>query len=149
MPALMRSKVWDRVEQKLHCLQAIGRAKHPDVDRRYILVKVVETYLRLNEVEERRFKAEMEREVNKEVREMVVTWEEALAEREAAGENRGRAEGEAIAKQDDILLVAKHQFHDLPSGFENTIRAVSDLGRLNDLFEQVLKTESLEDVDLN
>ena len=148
LAALMRSKVWDRVEQKLHCLQAIGRAKHLDQDRQYVLVKVVETYLRLNEIEERRFQAEMEREVNKEVREMVVTWEEALAEREAEGESRGRAEGEAIAKQDDILFVARHQFHDLPSGFEDTIRAISDLDRLNGLFEQVLKTESLEDVGL-
>ena len=74
------------------------------------------------------------------VREMVVTWEEALAE--------SRAEGEAIAKQEDILAVARHRFAELPSGFDGTVRAISDLDHLNDLFEQLLKANAIDDLDL-
>ncbi len=131
----------NRVEQKLHCLQAIGRAKHLDQNRRYILVKVVETYLKLNEIEERRFKAEMEREVNKEVREMVVTWEEALAE--------SRAEGGTRAAQDADLRVAKRRFGPLPKAFEARIRETHDLDRLYRILDRILEASSIDEVDFD
>ncbi len=144
LAALMRSKVWDRVEQKLRCLQAIGQAKDLGVDRRYILVKVVETYLRLDEAEEQRFKAEMEREVNKEVREMVVTWEEALAESRAEGETRGRAR----AAQDADLRVAERRFGPLPQAFEERIHAIRDLDRLYRILDRILEASSIDEIDL-
>ena len=79
---------------------------------------------------------------------MVVTWEEAIAESRAEGKSQGRAEGEVVAKQEDSLLVVNHRFPTLPIGFGDRIRAISDLDRLNDLFEQLLKTESIDDLDL-
>ena len=99
LAALMRSRVWDGVERKLRCLRAISRAESLDLRQRFLLARVVNTYVQLTGEDEERFFAELRREGNKEVRDMVVTWEEALAEREARGraegEARGRAEGEA------------------------------------------------------
>ncbi len=149
LAALMRSRIWDRVEQKLRCLQAIGRADHLDVDQRYILVRVVETYLRLDGIEEQRFKVEMEREVNKEVREMVVTWEEALAEREARGKATGRSLGQVEAAQGADLRAAVRRFGPLPQAFEDRIHAIRDLERLYQILDQILEAESIGEIDLN
>ncbi len=149
LAALMRSEVWDKVAQKLRCLKAIGRAEHLDIDRRYVLVRVVETYLRLDEAEEQRFKAEMEREVNKEVREMVVTWEEALAEREARGKATGRSLGQVEAAQGADLRAAERRFGPLPQAFEERIHAIRSLDRLYQILDQILEAQSIDEIDLN
>ena len=149
LAALMRSKVWDRVEQKIHCLQAIGRAKHLDQDRQYVLVKVVETYLRLDEIEERQFNTEMEREANKEVREMVVTWEEALAESRTEGEISGRSLGQLEAAQDADLRVAERRFGPLPQAFEERIRETQDLDRLYRILDRILEASSIDEIDFD
>ncbi len=78
---------------------------------------VVETYIELNEDEELRFAAEMQREGNKEVREMVVTWEEALAESRA----EGKTEGEATLLKRQLV----HRFRDLPEWAERRLQEAS------------------------
>ena len=69
---------------------------------------------------------------------MVITWEEALAERE----NRGRA----AAMQETILLVATHRFVKLPGGFEDKIRGIGNPDRLEELLLQILGSDSITDV---
>ncbi len=156
LAALMSSRVWDEAEKKMHCLEGIRRAEGLDVRQQFLLARVVDTYVELTEREQQRFVAELARAENKEVREMVVTWEEALAESRAEGESHGRvegraegrAEGEARAKQEDLLLVARHRLTSMPADFEDKIRGISDLERLNDLLERLIKTESIDDLDL-
>ena len=84
LAALMKSD-WDPVEKKLHCLQAISRAAIDDA-RRFLLAKIVDIYVELDEAEAERYAAEVNSEDNEEVREMVITWEETIAASKAEGE---------------------------------------------------------------
>jgi hypothetical protein len=137
LAALMRSKVWDRVEKKLRCLSAISRAEGLDLSRRYVLTRVVDTYLELSENESERFAAELEREANKEVRDMVVTWEEALAESRVG-----------VARKAIVLLARK--FHrEVPPDFEETLRAIDDLDRLYRILERIGDAPSIAELDLD
>ncbi len=136
LAALMSSRVWDEVEKKMRCFERIGRAEELDIRQRFLLARVVDTYVELTEREQERFAAELARAENKEVREMVVTWEEALTEREAR------------AKQEDLLLVARHRFVPMPAELEDKIRTISDPDRLNDLLVQLLESDSVDDLDL-
>ncbi len=86
------------MEQKLECLRGISRAEGLGLSHRYVLGRIVDKYLDLNENEQQRFSVEIERGANKGVSDMVVTWEEALAEREAKGKAEG-AVGEARKDQ--------------------------------------------------
>jgi hypothetical protein len=154
LAALMRSRLWDKVEQKLFCLEAVGRARLP-LEQEYVLAKVVESRIDLNPEEERRYE-ELVRERGEEVQAMAVTWEEALAEREAIGEAKGLAEGEArgeakgklIATRQAITLLAKHCFRSLPAGFEEKLEAIDDLGRLYEILEQVHEARTVEELSI-
>jgi len=153
LAALMRSRLWDKVEQKLFCLEAVGRARLP-LEQEYVLAKVVDR-IDLNPEEERRYE-ELVRERGEEVQAMAVTWEEALAEREAIGEAKGLAEGEArgeakgklIATRQAITLLAKHCFRSLPAGFEEKLEAIDDLGRLYEILEQVHEARTVEELSI-
>ena len=145
LAALMRSRTWDKAGQKVRCLRAIGQAKDLDDKRRYLMVKIVETYLQLDEIQQERFEAEMEQEVNKEALDMVVTWEEALAEREA----KGRAEGEAKAARQAVVLSAKRRFGSIPAAFEDKIQAITEPERFFEILDRILEVDSIEDVELD
>lgn len=142
LAALMKSEKWDRVEHKLECLRAISRAKDLGIRKRYVLAKVVNTYLQLTEDEEHRFAEVVRREGGKEVQDMVVTWDEALAEREAIGEAKGRLE----AAQKAVLVSARRRFGSLAPEFEEQIRAIEDLDRLYAVLEQILEADAIGDV---
>lgn len=148
LAALMRSEVWDEVEKKLRCFDALSRARDLGSDRRFLLARVVETYVELDEEEQERFDAEMEREINKEVREMVVTWEEALAESRAEGRQEGQLEGRVVATQDAILRLVTRRNGSLPAGCEEKLRAIEDLGRLDEILDQVARGKPIEEIDL-
>jgi hypothetical protein len=138
------------VEQKLFCLEAVSRARLP-LAQEYVLAKVVKSRIELSPEDERRFE-ELVRERGEEVEAMAVTWEEALAEREAIGEAKGLAEGEAkgklIATRQAITLLAKHCFRSLPAGFEEQLEAIDDLGRLYEILEQVHEARTIEELSI-
>ena len=142
LAALMRSRLWDKVEQKLFCLEAVSRARLP-LAQEYVLAKVVESRIDLNSEEERRYE-DLVRERGKEVQDMAVTWEEALAEREA----KGLAEGKLTATRQAITLLAKHCFGSLPEGFEEKLEAIDDLGRLYEILEQVPDSRTVEELSI-
>jgi hypothetical protein len=158
LAALMRSRLWDKVEQKLFCLEAVSRARLP-LAQEYVLAKVVKSRIELSPEDERRFQ-ELVRERGEEVEAMAVTWEEALAEREAIGAAKGLAEGEAkglaegeakgklIATRQAITLLAKHCFRSLPAGFEEQLEAIDDLGRLYEILEQVHEARSVGELSI-
>jgi len=171
LAALMRSRVGDKVVQKLECLRAIGRAKL-DEARRFVLTKIVEIYLRLESEDEDRFRAEIEQETNEEVREMVITWEEALEEREArgiavgearglaVGEARGLAVGEArglavgeergqvLATREAILLLVRRWIAEDASVVESRLAQIGDLDRLHEILERAVDARSVEELIL-
>jgi predicted transposase YdaD len=106
--------------------------------------------------EQRRYERALEQESNKEVREMAITWEEALAEREARGEARGREEGRTEgrtegrieAMQDALLLALDRRFGSTPSEVQERIRSIEDPIVLNALLGQALTADSLSALDL-
>ncbi|MCP4657150.1 MAG: hypothetical protein GY856_17210 [bacterium] len=76
---------------------------------------------------------------------MVITWEDALAERWAAG----LAEGKLDATRQAIVLLAKHHHGSLPADFEEKLEAIDDLSRLYEILEQVTEVRSLDELDLS
>lgn len=157
LAALMRSEIWDRVEKKVRCLEAVIQAEGLDLARRYMLAKVVDAYIELDDEEKRRFAVAMEE--HKEVLEMVVTWEEALAEREAKGRDEGEArgrveghmEGRVAEAQEAIWLLMKHRFRLGRSELAQLrvkLQAISDLDRLHEILERASEAERFEEVDM-
>lgn len=145
LAALMRSKKWNRVEKKIRCFRAIAQAEDLDVSRRYVLARIVNTYLKLDEDEQRCYDAELRREPNKEVIEMVVTWEEALASRETIGETRGKLD----ATRESIALLAKSCNCEVSPDFEEKLNAIADLDRLHRILERIPHVNSVEKLDLD
>lgn len=144
LAALMRSETWNRDEQKLECLRAIRRPTDLDLSQRYALARIIDTYIRLDKGEAKAFAARLAEDQNKEVREMVVTWEEALADRQA----RGEAKGQLTAAHESNIRAARHRFGALPAEFEDRIRAIDDLGRLYEILDQILEVASPDQIDL-
>ncbi len=145
LAALMRSEIWDRVEQKIRCYEAVRRVDVDD-EKRYLLANVVESYLKLDEVETARFNAEVGREERQEVGKMIQTFSEALADREARGEAKGKSEGMLQATRDAIVLLARSLHRVLPTGFEEKLNAIANLDRLRQILGQVPKVRSLEEI---
>ncbi len=148
LAALMRSKVWDNAERKLRCLRAIRRA---DVDdpQRFELANIVKTYIRLDADQAARFEDMIGQEVNKEVREMVITWDDAISASRAEGEARGKARGKVEEALEAVLLVLRHRFGSVPTTVEARLAAIDDLTRLHQMLEQALAVESIEVLDLD
>jgi len=99
----------------------------------------------LSEDDEERFTAELERESNKEVHEMVVTWEQALE----ASRAEGRVEGKAEATRTAIMRLARRCLPDVAPSFEEKLRAIGDLDRLYEILERVPDVSSTEDLGLD
>ena len=156
LAAMMKSREWDKVEQKLHCLRVAAEA--PDLRRRFLLTNAVDVYLPLKTEEERvRFEAALTAERD-EVKNMVITFDEALAEREAIGEARGKAIGEArgeargkaigeaLARQatrESIEMFLRFRFGSVPVSVHQKLEAISDFSRLRDLLDAAQKVASL------
>ena len=137
LAAMMKSRQWDKVEQKLHCLRVAAEA--PDVRRRFLLTNAVEVYLPLKTEEERvRFEAALAADRD-EVKNMVITFDDALAEREAVGEARGRL----VATREAIELMLRHRFGSLPASVHNRLAATSDPSLLQELMEATFQVSSL------
>ncbi len=149
LAALMRSEVWDNAERKIRCLRAIRRAEIDD-SRRFVLVRVVDTYARLKPEEQRRLEAELERDRNKEVQDMVITWEDAvaLADSEARGFQLGLEQGIQQGIQGEAALLKrllKRRFGDLPGWVGERLERASR-EELETWAERVLEAKRLEDV---
>ena len=144
----MRSEVWDNVERKVRCLRAIRRAEVDDA-RRFVLFNIVETYARLKPEEERRFEAEIGRETNKEVQEMVITWEDALAASRTEGIQQGLEQGIERGIHQGEAAVLKRQLKrrcgDRRQWIEERLGQASR-EELESWAERVLDAKRLEDV---
>ena len=129
-------------EKKLQCLEAVGRAD-VDAERRYLLANVVENYVELDEDEQKRFDAELQRGEHKEVKKMVQTWQEAVATWKAQGEASGRVE----AAREAIVRLAKHHHGSVPPEFVASLETIDDTDRLYHILEQITEVRSLDQVD--
>ncbi len=143
LAALMRSKVWDKVEQKLRCLGAISRSELNEAEK-FLLSNVVLTYLKLQPDDEARFKEEMQRNSNKEVKSMVITWEDALAAR-AKGLEEGLNQGIHQGAASVLKRLLGRRFESLPSWIDDRLEQASQQ-ELESWTDRVLDAKCLEDV---
>ena len=151
----MASKIWDPVEQKLVCLQGILGEK--DIAKRFLLNKVIDECLKLEQDERERFDAALAAET--EVKNMVTTWKEALEESEALGEARGIALGEArgialgetrgkvIATREAIELVVARRFGSVPPVVSERLAGITELSLLHDVLDAVSSARTLAQLD--
>lgn len=135
----MRSEAWDNVERKLRCLRAIGRTDLESA-RRLVLANIVETYIRLRPAEQELFAAEIERESNKEVQNMVINWEDALA----ASKNEGLEQGILQGKASVLKRQLARRQGELPDWVDERLEQASR-EELESWADRVLDAERLED----
>lgn len=140
LAACMRSRIWDRVEHKLQCMRrALGER---DPARQYMLTKVIETYLELNDAERLRYQAALVQEKQAMVP-FPLSFEEALVESEA----RGRALGQSQAMTEAILRLVEQRFGVTPAELRSRLAAISDPGRLREVFDRAVAVQSLDQLD--
>ena len=136
LAALMRSD-WDRVQKRVRCMAAIRHADIDD-DRRFLLAKLVEIYVELNEAETERYRAELTKQDNEEVREMVITWEETLA----AAEDRGVL----IATRNSVMRVLSRRFGSVPTFVRQKLDAIRSVERLEEIHDHALTVSSVDEL---
>lgn len=136
----MRSKIWDRVEHKLQCMRRAMAETDPA--RQYLLTKVVDNYLNLNEAEQARYQAALARE-KKIMVPFALTYEEALEEHKS----RGLAEGQMQAMTEAILRLVDRRFGAASARLRDKLATVSDLGRLREIFDRAIEAPSLDQLE--
>ncbi len=127
------------MRKKLRCLKAIRRAEVDDA-RRFLLAKLVELYVELDEVQAERFAAETRKADNQEVREMVITWEETLA--------ASKAEGEAAMRR-SIQRVLQQRLQSVPAFVRERLDAIHNVERLEEIHDQALTVNSANELVLD
>jgi len=110
--------------------------------RRFLLAKVVDLYVELDEAQTERFVAETRKD--EEVRKMVITWEETLAEREARGEARGLE-----AMRNSILRVLQRRLALVPAFVREKLDAIRSVDRLEEILDQALTVSSVDELRLD
>ena len=153
LAALMRSKVWSPAEHKLRCLTAIASAD-VDEERRFLLVNLVETYLRLTGREAEEYAELVARQGNEEVRDMELTWAGRIQQKgyelgEQAGLERGREQGRVQGARQVALDLLEKRFGSLSTKTVRKVEAIEDLEDLLRLSERLLQARSLRDLDLD
>ena len=84
----------------------------------------------------------MRQEDHKEAAAMIQTLSEALAEREARGEARGKI----TATREAIILLAQSLHQEIPDHFRASLDEITDLRRLYEILEAVPRVDSLEEL---
>jgi hypothetical protein len=138
LAALMTSK-WDPVEKKLRCLEAIRRTE-VDEARRFVLVNIVDLYVELNEAQAELFAAELAKQDHEEVREMVITWEDALA--------ASKTEGVVETMRSSILRVLTRRLEAVPASVREKLDAIQSLERLEEVLDQAAVARSVDEIVL-
>ncbi|MXV77165.1 hypothetical protein F4X73_12775 [Candidatus Poribacteria bacterium] len=63
------------------------------------------------------------------------------------GIKRGREEGKAQAKRENIIKLLQIRFENVPETVTQKVKRIRSLSRLNSLFEKAASIDSLDDFD--
>ncbi|MDD2373308.1 MAG: DUF4351 domain-containing protein [Syntrophomonadaceae bacterium] len=130
----------ERVQVKLEFLRMLVRMEL-DPARMTLLTGFFETYLRLNEEEEKQLEAEIGKIDAKEVEimmEITTSWEQK-------GRVKGRAEGKVEGQADLLIRLLQKKFANIPPEMENQVKALP-AEKLQQLAEAIFDLETIEDV---
>ncbi len=107
----------------------------------------------MDEAQAERFAVEAAKDDNEEVQEMVITWEETLADREARGEARGVTRGVARgflqATRHNILRVLNRRLKSVPAFVSQKLEAIRSIERLEEILDQALSVDSVNELGLD
>jgi hypothetical protein len=139
--AKMRIAPKDRPRVKLECLRLLATLRLTPAKMR-LISGFVDTYLKLNAVEERQFQAEMEKIAPPQregVMEIVTSWLEQ-------GREQGRKLGIHQGREETLLRLLRKRCGELPEAIQERIRTLAD-AQLDALTDAVLDFESLSDLE--
>ena len=134
----------ERVQVKLEFLRMLV---HMELDpaRMTLLTGFFETYLRLDETEERKLEEEMGKMDEKEASRMIeltTSWEE---KGRSKGRIEGKIEGKIEGQAEMLLRLLKKRFKDMPIELENKVRTLSE-AKMAQLAEAIFDLKTIEDV---
>ena len=140
LAALMNPGRWPAWRLKAECLNVIARSGEDDA-RKFLALNCVETYLRLDDVGQRRFESLVREEGYMEAHKIRKTWADEMKE-------EGREEGREEGKQETLLKLLKLKFGSQADGLASRVRSIRDVERLDALAERVLFAETVEELGL-
>ena len=139
----------ERVQVKLEFLRMLVRMEL-DPARMTLLTGFFETYLILNEEEERKLEEEMGKVDEKEAKRMIeitTSWEEkGRVKGRMEGRMEGRVEGKAEGQASLLLRQLKKKFGYLPVEMENRVMSMP-VEKLQELAEAIFDLETIDDVN--
>jgi hypothetical protein len=133
LAALMASGSWSRAEHKLACMRRIDAGRLDEV-KRLLLMDCVETYLALTPEETEEYKRRSEREPERPMNSMHMTWSERMLA-------QGRVEG----MRQLLLRQMGQRFGPVPERLRKKVESAS-LPRLTRLADKLLVAGSLEEL---
>jgi len=136
--------IYYRVQVKLKFLRMLVNMRL-DFARMTLLTGFFETYLKLNEEEERKLAEELGRIDKKEAAKMMeitTSWQE---KGRIEGKEEGRKEGIVKGQADLLIRQLKKKFTNMPADMESRVRGLS-AEKLQQLAEAIFDLETLEDV---
>lgn len=137
LASLMRPEGLGRVELKVAIAERL-RASGLDDARLFLAVNFMETYLELDMIEQAAYRARLETEGTGTMEATKLTWADKIL---LQGIERGREEGELMAKRAVAMRLARSRFGDLPADLETWI-AWADSASVDLALDQLLRTES-------
>jgi len=139
----------ERVQVKLEFLRMLVRMEL-DPARMTLLTGFFETYLILNEEEERKLEEEIGKVDEKEAKRMIeitTSWEEkGRVKGRMEGRMEGKAEGKAEGQASLLLRQLKKKFGYLPVEMENRVMSMP-VEKLQELAEAIFDLETIDDVN--
>jgi hypothetical protein len=139
----------ERVQVKLEFLRMLVRMEL-DPARMTLLTGFFETYLILNEEEERKLEEEIGKVDEKEAKRMIeitTSWEEkGRVKGRMEGRMEGRVEGKAEGQASLLLRQLKKKFGYLPVEMENRVMSMP-VEKLQELAEAIFDLETIDDVN--
>lgn len=148
LAALMKSRRWNRAEQKVECLRRIAEARLSGLGP-LLLVNCVETYLQLTPDEAAAFEKLRATLGTEEVKTMQLTWADRMIEQGLQqGMQKGLASGLRSLK-DVVLRLLAQRFGPVPARVSRRIEAIEALEPLERIAGEILTARSLDDVQLD
>jgi hypothetical protein len=132
---------WEPFIKKTRCLRAIRRADLNDAQH-FLLAEIVDLHVELDKEQQAKFDAELRTAENKEIREMVITWEEHLVAREVKGEARGIV----TATRNSILRILEQRLKSVPAFVRAQLEAIRSVERLEKIHSQALTVSSADEL---
>lgn len=144
LAASMSPGPWSRAELKVHCLDALARADGNNAQK-FIAVNHIETYLKLNDLENAQFEQILQEKTHMDAQEVHLTWADEMM---LKGEARGEARGELNGQRRTLARLLARKFGTLSPKILARLDSISKPERLDELTELVLTATSLKELGL-